>query len=286
MFYNAISSSNASEANMATAAGKPTLHVFGGTSDARHICQRLDEMGLSYSLSVATDAGRELAGNINGEIIVGRMDAAQMSEWLQARRVTQVIDASHPYAGVLSANIAHACATQNIALLRYLRPSEIDALEHPLLHKVASVEEACVVAHRLGERVLLTTGSKQLADFVRLLAGKTLFARVLPTPDVLLQCQDLGLGVDNVLALKGPFSAEMNQATYQHCQADVVITKESGAEGGYQQKVVPCLALNIPCIVICRPSEPVTEGLIRVSSLAELEPYLADWLQNKKSQYL
>ncbi|MDN6632767.1 MAG: precorrin-6A/cobalt-precorrin-6A reductase, partial [Enterobacterales bacterium] len=184
MFYNSFSGSNAADANT------PTLHVFGGTSDARHICQRLDEMGLSYSLSVATDAGRELAGNINGEIIVGRMDAAQMSEWLRARRITQVIDASHPYAGVLSANIAHACATQNIALMRYLRPSEIDALEHPLLHKVASVEEACVVAHRLGERILLTTGSKQLADFVRLLAGKTLFARVLPTPDVLLQCQD------------------------------------------------------------------------------------------------
>lgn len=255
------------------------LHVFGGTSDARRICQRLDAIGLSYSLSVATDAGRELAGEIKGEIIVGRMDASQMSAWLQQQNITHVIDASHPYAGVLSANIVGACAELRITLTRYLRPSEIEALEHPLLHKVSSVEEACVLARYLGARILLTTGSKQLADFVRLLADRNLFARVLPTPEVLMQCRDLGLGVDNVLALKGPFSAEMNHATYRHCQADVVITKESGAEGGYQQKVAPCLALGIHCIVICRPPELFVAGQTQVTSLAELEPHLASWLQ-------
>lgn len=254
-----------------------TLHIFGGTSDARQICALAEQAGLRYSLSVATDAGRELAGDIHGEIVVGRMDALQMAQWLASRGVTRVIDASHPYAGELSANIRQACTALRLPLTRYIRPSEIDAQSHPLLHKVHSVEEACELAQRLGDRILLTTGSKQLALFAQQLAGKTLIARVLPVAEVLLQCQAAGLGVDQVIALKGPFSADMNRATYQHCQADVVITKESGAEGGYQQKIAPCIELCIPCIVICRPPEPLCSGQIRVSTLTQMTSLFAQW---------
>ncbi|MGE4800649.1 cobalt-precorrin-6A reductase [Yersinia hibernica] len=260
----------------------PPIHIFGGTSDARLICQLLDSAGERYSLSVATDAGKQLAGDIGGEILVGRMDAAEMADFLINRHLLWVIDASHPYADLLSDNVATACRQANVALTRYLRPSEIEALNHPLLYKVDSIAAACAVAQRLGPRVLLTTGSKQLAEYQQQLIGKTLFVRVLPTAEVLSQCEALGLGVDQIIALRGPFSMQFNQALYEFCGPDVVITKESGAQGGYQEKVAPCLALNIPCIVVLRPATVVLGGIGQpVTSLDEVTQHLMHWQQQR-----
>lgn len=257
---------------------QPVIHVFGGTRDARLVCQALDVAGERYRLSVATETGSQLAGKITGEVVVGRMDADEMESYLTAHPVRWVIDASHPYADVLHRNVVEVCRRLHIPLTRYQRPSDIDVIEHPLLHKVPSLEAACAVARTLGPRVLLTTGSKELAEYQQNLPGKHLLVRVLPTAAVLAQCEALGLGVEQVIAHCGPFSAGFNQALYELCQPDVVITKESGAEGGYQQKVAPSLALNIPCIVVCRPTA-VAENAVqdRVVSIEAFAHRLACW---------
>lgn len=137
--------------------------VIGGTSDARAICQQLDAADVRYTLSVATPTGERLAGDIRGQIRCGRMEWQQMAEWLRAQRTRWVIDASHPYAEVVSQNIVRACASVGVLLSRYQRPEQLSDLRHPLLHVVGDLNEACAVARRFGERILLTTGSKDLA---------------------------------------------------------------------------------------------------------------------------
>jgi precorrin-6A/cobalt-precorrin-6A reductase len=229
------------------------IHLFGGTSDARALCAVLDQLQLDYSVSVATDTGRELAGDIGGSVHVGRLDEPAMIDWLATRGVKWVIDAAHPYASALHANIRAACQALDLRLLRFERPSEIESIVHPLLTVVDDIAAACEVARSLGERVLLTTGSKDLARYQHALPEKLLLARVLPTSTVLAECEALGFGVEQIIAMKGPFDAELNRALYRACRCDLVITKESGAEGGYQEKVRPCLELGIPCIVIRRP---------------------------------
>ena len=171
----------------------------------------------------------------------------------------------------------HACERAGVLLSRYQRPEQLSNLTHPLLFAVQSIEEACGVARRFGERVLLTTGSKDLATWRAGLPEKTLLARVLPVPEVIQQCVDLGFGVGETVALCGPFSTEFNAAFYRQCQADVVITKSSGAEGGYQEKVQPCLDAGIPCIVITRPAPQVT-GDELLESQAAFAQRLARWL--------
>ncbi|MBI6550050.1 cobalt-precorrin-6A reductase [Xenorhabdus lircayensis] len=257
---------------------RPLIHIFGGTSDARQICVMMDTAGIDYGLSVATPTGAQQAVGIHGEIVIGRMEAEGMVEYLQKRGAGMVIDASHPYAERLSQNIVNACQKLSVPLIRYLRPSDIDVVEHPLIHKVATVEQACEVAVHLGSRILLTTGSKQLADYVTRLTGKTVLARVLPTADVLAMCESCGLSVDQIFALKGPFSADFNRSFYQFCQAEVVITKESGEQGGFKEKVEPCLSLGLPCIVICRPSQQFSgEGIKQANGLEEMAQLLVNF---------
>ena len=133
------------------------------------------------------------------------------------------------------------------------------------------------MARRFSERILLTTGSKDLAAWRAGLAEKTLLARVLPVPEVVQHCSDLGFGVGEIFALCGPFSAEFNAAFYRQCRADVVVTKASGAEGGYQEKVQPCLDAGIPCIVITRPA-PLVTGDELLQSQADFTARLTRWL--------
>lgn len=250
--------------------------VMGGTSDARALCQQLDTAQVKYTLSVATPTGQQLAGDIQGRVRCGRLEQEEMVAWLRAHHTRWVIDASHPYAEVVSRNIVSACETAGVLLSRYQRPDQLSDLTHPLLYKVQSIDDACEVARRLGQRVLLTTGSKDLAHWRAGLAEKTLLARVLPVPDVVAQCAGLGFGVGEIFALCGPFSAAFNAAFYRQCRADVVITKASGAEGGYQEKVQPCLDAGIPCIVITRPA-PLVTGDELLESQAAFARRLARW---------
>nr|WP_318381135.1 cobalt-precorrin-6A reductase [uncultured Enterobacter sp.] len=251
--------------------------VIGGTSDARAICQKLDAAGVAYTLSVATPTGQQLAGNVHGEVRCGRLDVDQMVAWLENGRTRWVIDASHPYAEVVSRNVQRACQQTGVLLSRYQRPEQLVSLEHPLLHYVASIAGACTLAAGFGDRVLLTTGSKDLAAWRSGLPGKTLMARVLPVADVIAACAELGFGVGEIFALCGPFSAEFNAAFYRQCQPDVVITKASGAEGGYQEKVQPCLDAGIPCIVIARPA-PLVVGDELLESQHAFAQRLTRWL--------
>ncbi|MGK9172817.1 cobalt-precorrin-6A reductase [Yokenella regensburgei] len=251
--------------------------VMGGTSDARLICQQLDAAGVKYTLSVATPTGQHLAGEIGGEVRCGRMDFDAMVTWLTENQTRWVVDASHPYAEVVSDTLTRACQQVKVLLSRYQRPDQLERLIHPLLHKVPTLEAACEVAKGLGQRVLLTTGSKDLARWRAGLAEKTLLARVLPVADVMVQCAESGFGVTEIYAMCGPFSAEFNAAFYRQCRADVVITKASGAEGGYREKVEPCLDAGIPCIVITRPA-PAVSGDELLESQQAFAQRLGRWL--------
>lgn len=245
------------------------IHVFGGTSDAVQLCQMLESLGFTYSLSVATEAGLETATGLQGKVYPKRLDSSQMAELFITQEITLVIDATHPFAAEVSKNISEATTAMQLPMIRYERPSQIDLLEHPLLIKVTTVEEACIAAQQYGDRVFLTTGSKELAKYKQLLPDKTLIARVLPTVGVIQGCVELGLGIGEIVAMKGPFTQQMNEAMYQFYQPAVVITKESGAEGGYSDKVLPCLALGIPCIVITRPKQQYQRLVSSLNELAE-----------------
>lgn len=255
--------------------------VIGGTSDARALCRQLDDAGVAYTLSVATPTGQQLAGDIAGAVRCGRMEYEQMTAWLREQCTRWVIDASHPYAEIVSRNLVHACRETGVLLSRYQRPEQFVGEDHPLLYCVQSVEEACRIAAGLGERILLTTGSKDLAAWRAGLPEKTLLARVLPVADVLRQCAELGFGVGEIFALCGPFSAEFNAAFYRQCRADVVITKASGAEGGFLEKVQPCLDAGIPCVVITRPA-PLVRGDELLESQAAFSQRLSRWLAETK----
>jgi precorrin-6A/cobalt-precorrin-6A reductase len=135
--------------------------VMGGTSDARMLCQQLDAATCLHP--VGGDPDREAAGGRHQrQVRCGRLEREQMIAWLQENQTRWVIDASHPYAEVVSRNIMNACEAAGVLLSRYQRPEQLSGLTHPQLYTVQSIASlrGCATLRR---RVLLTTGSKDLA---------------------------------------------------------------------------------------------------------------------------
>ena len=66
--------------------------------------------------------------------------------------------------------------------------------------------------------------------------------------------EGLGLNAENIIAMKGPFSEEMNYTMFKETGSEILISKDSGDQGGYQEKVRAAKRLNMKILVIRRPN--------------------------------
>lgn len=226
--------------------------VLGGTSDSIEICNLLNKYKLSYVVSVTTSYGEELARKCTDSVLLKKLTIEDMVNYIKEHSITKIIDATHPYAVEVSRNAIKACETSEIEYLRFERESLINKIDYDNKYIVEDIKEACKVANNLGNNIFIGTGSKNLNLYKEMIKDKNLIARVLPTSEVLINCEEIGFNADNIIAMKGPFSEEMNEVTYRQYKIDLVITKESGRAGGFLEKVNACKKLNIPVIIIKR----------------------------------
>lgn len=227
--------------------------VLGGTSDSLEICNILNKKkDLSYKLSVTTSYGEDLAKKHAKDVVTGKLSKEDMITFIKQNNINKIIDATHPYAVEVSKNAIECANELNTEYLRYERNSLINEINYKNKYIVSSIEEACDIAREKGKNIFIGTGSKNLPEIVDYIPDKNLIVRVLPTAEVITSCESLGLNADNIIAMKGPFSQGINEEFYRHYDVDIVITKESGINGGFLEKVNACKTLNIPVVIITR----------------------------------
>lgn len=235
--------------------------LAGGTADARDLLNKLTLNGIRVLVCVATGYGASVIKGDDIEVLTGRLDRHGFEGLIKERGALAVVDASHPFAQELSDNLVQACKGTGIKYLRYKRP-DLPVPGHPLVHMVPDYQAAAEKAADLGDAIFLTTGSKTAGIFLKVArqAGKRVFFRVLPDPEVIRGLIDMGVDRANIFAMQGPFGSDVNVALLKHCGASVLVTKESGSAGGFDEKISSALTLNIPVVVIERPRE-LTPGL-------------------------
>ena len=83
--------------------------VFGGTTEGRLFASKLEELGIPHVVSVATEYGKTVEEE-SGEasLLVGRMDRNAIADLLRNGEFAAVVDATHPYATEVTANIKKA----------------------------------------------------------------------------------------------------------------------------------------------------------------------------------
>ena len=234
------------------------LCVFAGTTEGRELVEFLSTQALSVTACVATEYGETLLSpRENLTISAQRLTREEMEALFSRENYDMVIDATHPYASVVTENIAAACEASGVRYQRLLR-SGCEAGEDAVF--VPDIPAAVDYLNGTEGTILLTTGSKELAKYAHLADfANRVYARVLPMEDSLRLCQSAGLKPAHILAMQGPFSVEMNLAMLKSVGAKYLVTKDSGTTGGFDEKVTAARAAGAQLVIIGRP--PQREGL-------------------------
>lgn len=243
--------------------------IFGGTTEGRLIAGTLAKSGIQCQVRVATEYGEQvMEPEENVTVAVGRLSLEEMME-LCCQDFSCVVDATHPFATVVSKNIRSACKNK-LPLIRFERKTE---QEHSPTASYFSTTEACIQALKnTSGKILLTTGSKDLHLFARdPELKKRLVVRVLPGLESLKLCYDAGLEGKQIIAMQGPFSAEMNRVTLKEYGIQILVTKESGKTGGLEEKLFAALDCGVKSFVIQNPAAmEKEEGQDSVSTCSQL----------------
>ncbi|MDR1623248.1 MAG: precorrin-6A reductase [Synergistaceae bacterium] len=241
--------------------------LLGGTTEGREILAS----GLPLVYSVATEYGAELAGRPGAfasiaEIRVGRMDAKNMELFIMENEIAGVIDATHPHAAEVSENARRACERTFAPYVRVVREfAQIDLTGVTVIGSCGEAAKLLNEPARLEMKALLAVGSKELACFTGVDDyRKRLFVRVLPVAEVIRSCEKMGFDAGQLIAMQGPFSKAMNEATLEMTGARVLVTKDSGAAGGLGEKLGAARERGVEVLLIRRPEETgmtVTEAV-------------------------
>jgi precorrin-6Y C5,15-methyltransferase (decarboxylating) len=138
---------------------------------------------------------------------------------------------------------------------------------------VNSAKEAAEYLETQTGQIFLTTGSKELHVFTEIISDRSrLFARVLPSAEVIASCRALGLEGKQICGMQGPFSAEINEAMMRQTGAAFLVTKDTGTSGGFPEKMEAVVRLGVHPVIIRRPQE---SGLGWEEVLRHLEEVLA-----------
>lgn len=229
--------------------------IFAGTTEGRELSEYLSAQKIQVTACVATEYGETiLRGKQYLNIHTGRMDAAQMKAFLQKTGAGLVVDATHPYAAVVSQNVAQACRETKTEYLRLIRESQQMEMKETVL--VSSVEEAAAYLAQTSGNILATTGSKELAKYTMIPDyEKRVFARVLSTKEVAQACEELGFRGRNLICMQGPFSEELNTAMLRQFDCRYLVTKETGKAGGFKEKLRAAEKAGAKVVLVGRPEE-------------------------------
>ncbi|MFD1123894.1 precorrin-6A reductase [Lentilactobacillus raoultii] len=226
--------------------------LLGGTSESLQIADELTKRRLSFILSVTTDYGEALAKKHTQQVSKQTLTSDTFNKFLNNHHIQLIIDATHPFARVISITAMEMAKKSNVKYIRFERSNLFKT--SPYLKLVANLKAACDYLKSLSGTVYLSTGSKTAEEYAKSLGIQRLHIRVLPTERVLTQLTTIGFEADQIDAIEGPFGTNLNFELFKKADAVAVVTKESGRRGGVQEKITACEQLKIPCIIIKRPT--------------------------------
>ena len=220
--------------------------IFAGTTEGRELAEFCIAQQIAADVSTATEYGSSLLPDGIGRLI-GRINADEMCALLREKHYACVIDATHPYAEEATDNIRAACQAEQVPCYRLSRKML------PVIGEaVYSLQQMTALLNQTQDRILCTLGTKAaqaLCDVEQF--AERIWLRILPSEESAETLNQLGFR--HIIQAKGPFSAEDNIRHIWESGTKILLTKESGAVGGYPEKAEAVQQTGIRMITLCRP---------------------------------
>ncbi len=209
-----------------------------GTSEGREILSLLNKFTDNILISTATAYGGEILKDYKYKKLNTKpLNKERLLNMLKENQVNILIDASHPYALEVTKNAREVSKDLNIEYVRYERPSSAEEFKQN--KKVVFLEDYKDLNEALKNikgNILNTSGSRNMDKILDLKLENRIIHRVLPSVKVLEDCFNLRVKVEDLMAIKGPISKELNKAFIKDYDAKALILKDSGPQGGTEEK--------------------------------------------------
>ncbi len=208
--------------------------ILSGTSDGPVIANRLLELNYSVFASVLTyKAGQAYIENPKLHIITGKLNNKdQIINFINKNKITCVVDATHPFAVIISKNLNNACKEINTPLLLFERKSLINNTNNFFY-----INDLKDIKNVDNKNILLAIGSRFLNDTANYYMNckANVFTRVLPTYESITKAFGSCIKKSNIAILE-PSKNNKSILEKKLCdfwEIDYVLCRESGS---YSQK--------------------------------------------------
>jgi precorrin-6A/cobalt-precorrin-6A reductase len=235
--------------------------ILGGTAEARQLASRLSQrhdLAITLSLAGRTAAPAEQSVPVR---IGGFGGTDGLAGYLKAQRIDLLIDATHPYAAVMSAHAAEAAARGNVRLLA-LRRQPWTAVAGDRWEEVDTIEDAVLALGDAPRRAFLTVGRRDIVAFAAAPQHGYLIRSVDPIDP------PLRVPSATYVTTRGPFSETDDRALMTAHHIDVVVAKNSGGDATYG-KMAAARSLVIGVIMLRRPVLPAVTAVETVQDAVE-----------------
>ncbi|WP_185968978.1 cobalt-precorrin-5B (C(1))-methyltransferase CbiD [uncultured Carboxylicivirga sp.] len=235
--------------------------LFGGTTEGKATANWLNDMGFKFYYSTKTPSSFVVPQGSTS--IVGALSTEEMIKLCVNNSIEVIIDAAHPYATELHHTIAECaqqCGMPTVRVERQLTDVEDD--EHVV--RVASLEEMQrFVKEGSYQRVLSLLGVKSIAYLHEHLVDLNTWYRILDRE--LSWNEALRCGVSKIQLIASSAFENLDDAKELIASKgiEVLLTKDSGYNGLFDQKVELAKFFNIPLVVLERPALPNYTAIVK-----------------------
>lgn len=228
-----------------------------GTSEGKKILSLLNKYTDDIFISTATEYGGQLLKDYKYKVLNTKpLDLYELIYEINKNGIDILLDASHPYAEIITNNALEACRKLGITYVRYERP-KAPQYEDACVINVKDYEELYLKIQNINGTILNTTGSTNVDKFINMKLKSRIVHRVLPSIKVMERCFSLGIATEDIIAIKGPISFELNCSFIKEYNAKAIILKDSGIQGGTDEKIRAAIFMGIIALVIERKNTEV-----------------------------
>jgi precorrin-6A/cobalt-precorrin-6A reductase len=238
--------------------------ILGGSGEAFALAEALaGRPGLRVVTSLAgrtrerrTPAGEMRLGGFGG------VDG--LRDYLRNERIAALIDATHPFAAVMTRHATEAGLRASVPVLHVVRPAWLPEASDRWI-EVDTLEQAARAIPVGASPTFLTVGRTELRPFA-VRSEISFIARMIDPTE-----QDPGIGTLELVFARGPFRLADEEAFLAKRAIRCVVAKNSGGEGA-RAKLLAARRLNLPVVMVRRPEAPTGETVADVpAALAWLE---------------
>ncbi|WP_294352614.1 cobalt-precorrin-6A reductase [uncultured Sphingomonas sp.] len=223
------------------------LLILGGTTEASALAGACAVRGVEAVLSYAgrTAAPAKQAVPVR---VGGFGGVAGLAAYLRGERITQLVDATHPFAAQMSAHAVAAAERASVPLIALTRPAWTPVAGDRWMH-VPDVVAAVAALAGPARRVMLALGRMHVAAFAAQPQHHYLL-RFVDRPDTVPPLPDHDLVID-----RGPFDVDSDRRLMADHRIDLVVAKNAGGSGA-SAKIAAARALGLAVLMIDRPALP------------------------------